>query len=90
MFAHRSFNDDAAFRFFLGQAAIIMIEDHVIDFGKSLGLKDSAFWRLLGFAWTVVVLGAMSQIWTAPVVDHGMWIHDRGMDVFGIGPPVAP
>jgi hypothetical protein len=90
MFAHRSFNDDAAFKFFLGQAPIILIEDHIIDFGKSLGLQDSVFSRLVGFVWTVFALGAMSQMWTAPVVDHGMWVHDRGIDIFGIGPPAAP
>jgi hypothetical protein len=89
MFVHRSFNNDAAFKFFLGQAVVIMIEDHLVDFGKSLGFKDSAFWRLAGFVWTVFTIGAMSQAWTARVVDHGMWIHDRGIDVFGIGPPVA-
>lgn len=86
MFVHRSFNDDAALAFFLAQAFIIMVEDHVIELGKSLGLKDSAFWRFVGFAWTVFALGASTQAWTSRVVGKGMWIHDRGQDYLGIGP----
>lgn len=86
MFIHRSFEDDAALTCFLGQAVIIMIEDHVIELGKSLGLKDSTFWRCVGFCWTIFALGASTQIWTCAVVDRGLWIHDRGRDFFGIGP----
>lgn len=86
MFVHRSFSDDAAFAFFLGQAAIIMVEDHVIDFSKKLGFKDSTFWRLVGFVWTVFVIGISSEPWANHAIDNGMWIHDRALDIFGIGP----
>lgn len=90
MFVHRSFEDDAAFACFIGQAAIIMVEDHVIDFGKRLGFKDSIFWRLVGFAWTVFAIGASFTGWTSCVVDHGMWFHDRTQDIFSVGPQIVP
>jgi hypothetical protein len=86
MFVHRSLNNDGAFAFFLAQAAIIMVEDHVIELGKRLGLKDSKFWRLVGFAWTVFAIGVSSEPWASRVIDNGMWVHDRALDVFGIGP----
>jgi hypothetical protein len=86
MFVHHSLKDDSAFAFFLGQAAIIMIEDHIIDLGRSLGFRDSTFWRLVGFAWTVLAIGSSSKGWTNSLVDNGMWVHDRTRDVVGIGP----
>ena len=86
MLVHRSFNDDRAIEVFLGQAVAIMIEDHVVDFGKSFGLKDSLVWRLVGFAWTVFFLGVSMQRWTGQILNHGMWVHDRAPDYFGVGP----
>jgi hypothetical protein len=83
---HRSLEDDGAFAVFIGQAVIIMIEDHIIDLGKRLGFKDSVFWRLVGFVWTVLAIGASTEKWTSNVVGHGMWVHDRKPDYFGIGP----
>lgn len=86
MLVHRSPEDDAAFVVFLGQAVIIMIEDHIIDFGKTLGLRDSVVWRVVGFVWTMFVVGATLQKWSGSVIGHGMWIHERERDFFGIGP----
>ncbi|KAH7075826.1 membrane bound O-acyl transferase family-domain-containing protein [Paraphoma chrysanthemicola] len=86
MVVHRSLDEDAAFATFIGQAVIIMAEDHVIALGKRLGLRDSAFWRLVGFAWTVLAIGASTERWTGKVVGHGMWVHDRKPDYFRIGP----
>ncbi|KAF2844842.1 hypothetical protein T440DRAFT_502861 [Plenodomus tracheiphilus IPT5] len=88
MLTHGSFNDDASFVCFMLQAVIIIVEDHVIHFGKRLGLKDSWFWRLLGFVWTVSVLGATMEKWVGLVIEHGMWISPRQMDWFKIGPQV--
>jgi hypothetical protein len=86
MLIHRSLEDDGAFAVFIGQAVIIMIEDHIIGLGKRLGFKDSVFWRLVGFVWTVLAIGASTEKWTSNVVGHGMWVHDRKPDYFGIGP----
>jgi hypothetical protein len=88
MFVHGSFEDDAAFTFFLGQAAIILVEDHLIDLGKKLGFRDSAFWRIVGFVWTVLAIGAGTERWSAKQIGHGMWIHERALDIFGIGPQI--
>lgn len=90
MLTLRSLDDDAAFAFFIGQAVIIMVEDHVIDFGKSLGLRDALFWRLVGFSWTVFAIGASGEKWTSILTGHGMWVHERASDWFGIGPKVIP
>jgi hypothetical protein len=89
MLVQRSFEDDGAFVCYVGQAVIIFLEDHIIDVGKKLGFKDSAAWRLVGFAWTIFAIGASLQAWTSNTVAHGVWIHDRARDVFGIGPKVA-
>lgn len=88
MLVHRSLEDDGAWANFLGQALIIMIEDHVIDLGKSLGLRPSIFWKLLGFVWTVFILGATMQVYVGNVIAHGTWVHNRAQDWFSIGPKV--
>jgi hypothetical protein len=89
MLVHRSLEDDAAFTFFLGQAVIIFIEDHLIDLGKKLGFKHSAFWRIIGFVWTVLAVGAGTEPWSAKAIEHGIWIHSRALDVFRIGPQIV-
>lgn len=86
MFAHGSLEDDGSFEFFMCQALAIMIEDHVIDVGKSFGLKDSRFWRLCGFVWTILALGAGTQRYSSKTITSGMWVHDRVPDWFGLGP----
>ncbi|KAH9874969.1 hypothetical protein J1614_004457 [Plenodomus biglobosus] len=86
MLTHGSFNDDASFALFMTQAAIIMVEDHIIEFGKKLGLKDSQFWRSVGFLWTVFILGATSEKWVGLLIENGTWIHDREVDWFKLGP----
>jgi hypothetical protein len=89
MLVHRSFEDDGAFVCFVGQAAIIMVEDHAIDLGKRLGFKDSVFWRVVGFTWTVFVIGASMENWCSRSVGQGIWVHARARDVFGIGPKIS-
>jgi len=81
--------NDGSVAFFMGQAAIIMLEDHVVDLGKKLGLRDSMQWRCVGLVWTVFAVGASFQRWSSTSVGHGMWIHDRRSDWFGIGPSVV-
>jgi hypothetical protein len=88
MFSH-SFNDDGAFLYFIGQAGIIMVEDHVVDLGKQLGFADSLFWRLVGCMWTVLAIGATTQVWLSAQMKHGMWAHDRAHDFFGVGPKMV-
>ncbi|KAF2029030.1 hypothetical protein EK21DRAFT_101397 [Setomelanomma holmii] len=86
MLTHRSFEDDGAFAVFIGQAVIIMFENHVIALGKKMGLKDSISWRVIGLVWTVFAIGTSTDRWTCNVVGHGMWVHDRKPDYFGIDP----
>ncbi|KAJ8106496.1 hypothetical protein OPT61_g9497 [Boeremia exigua] len=86
MLCHASLNDDQAMQVFVYQAVIIFVEDHLIDFGKKCGLRDSVFWRLVGFCWVVLVVGASFESWTGRLLSHGLWVHDRESDFFGIGP----
>lgn len=86
MLIHRSFEDDGALSCFIGQAVIIMVEDHVIEIGKRVGFKDSRFWRLVGFFWTIFAMGASCQSWTTQVIQRGMWVHTKIPDFLGLGP----
>jgi hypothetical protein len=88
MLVHRSMEDDNAMRVFLLQGVIIMVEDYVIDFGKRLGLKDSLFWRLVGAVWTVLAIGISLESWIGTQTGHGMWVHPREQDWFGVGPDI--
>jgi hypothetical protein len=86
--AHKSFDDRAAFIHFFWQATAIMVEDHVIDLGKAMGLKDSKFWRTVGFVWTTLWFGFSTIAYTNELVESGIWIHAQQVDFFGVGPKV--
>jgi hypothetical protein len=88
LFTH-SFNDDGTFLYFIYQAIIIMFEDHVIDLGKRLGFTDGMVWRAVGFVWTVLAIGATTQMWVGTQIEHGIWVHERVHDFFGVGPKVG-
>jgi hypothetical protein len=88
MLCHGSLEEDGAFLAFLLQAPIILIEDHVISIGKSFGLRDSLFWRLVGFAWTILAIGVSLDSWIDSQLRHGMWVQAREPDWFGIGPRI--
>lgn len=86
MLCHRSLQNDDAMRVFMYQAVLIFVEDHVIDFGKRWGFRDSRFWRVVGFVWTMLAVGTSLQGWTSKTLGHGLWVHDREKDFFGLGP----
>jgi hypothetical protein len=88
MLCHASFNGDYAMKVFICQAIIIFIEDHVVELGKKCGFKDTTFWRLIGFGWTLFALGVSLQDWVSSTLGHGLWKHEREVDWFGIGPKV--
>jgi hypothetical protein len=75
------------FSFFMAQALAIMVEDHVIALGHSLGLRNHPVWRLLGFMWVVVWFGS-NTAWFSNLLAEGIWNHQRGLDVFKLGPPL--
>ncbi|KAH7116819.1 membrane bound O-acyl transferase family-domain-containing protein [Dendryphion nanum] len=86
MLCHRSFDDDdAAFAVFMAQAVAIFIEDHVIEFGKRIGLRDSFTWRSVGYLWVVAWFGLSVIPYTSRGVSHGIWIHNKTHDYFGVG-----
>ncbi|KAJ4988751.1 tat pathway signal sequence [Stagonosporopsis vannaccii] len=86
MLCHASLNDDHAFKVFVLQAVIIFIEDHLIELGKKCGLRGGLLWRVVGFCWVAIAVGASFQVWTGKLLRHGLWVHDREVDIFGIGP----
>lgn len=88
MLAHKSFDDDAAVLCFLLQATGIMVEDHVIDLGKYMGLRDSMAWRMVGYVWTISWFGLSTIMYTSRIVEAGIWIHAKQVDLFGVGPRV--
>ncbi|KZM18814.1 uncharacterized protein EKO05_0006641 [Ascochyta rabiei] len=89
MLYHGSFEDDRAIKVFLAQAVIIFFEDHLFEFGKRLGFKDSLFWRLVGLVWTILAVGASMESWTGSLLKYGLWVHEREQDWFGIGPKIS-
>ncbi|KAF2116638.1 membrane bound O-acyl transferase family-domain-containing protein [Lophiotrema nucula] len=89
MLTHRSIAKgkyDVAY--FMAQPVAILIEDHVIDLGRHLGLRDSPAWRMVGYIWTVAWFGLSTIRYADSMVSSGMWIHDKNMyrNVLGIGP----
>lgn len=82
-----SLDDDVgSMRFFLGQAVVILVEDHVIALGKRMGFRDAVGWRLLGFVWTLLAVGWGTEGFLNRLLARGLWTHDRTPDWFGVGP----
>jgi hypothetical protein len=44
-------SDFGEWKFFLYQAVAIMLEDHIVDAAKTVGLQQNRFWKGIGFAW---------------------------------------
>jgi hypothetical protein len=86
MLVHKSLDDDAAVLCFFFQATGIMVEDHVIGMGKYMGLKDSTTWRMVGYVWTISWFGLSTIMYTSRIVENGIWIHAKQVDLFGVGP----
>ncbi|KAF2810461.1 uncharacterized protein BDZ99DRAFT_312505 [Mytilinidion resinicola] len=74
------------FTFFMAQALAIMIEDHVVALGRKLGARDRLAWRVLGYVWVTLWFG-LNSAWFSAAIVNGIWNHQRGADVFGLGPP---
>ncbi|KAF2093444.1 hypothetical protein NA57DRAFT_48353 [Rhizodiscina lignyota] len=75
--------DTGEIPFWMAQATAIMIEDHVVSFGKQLGLKDSEFWRFAGFVWVGVWFSWSPQTLFGNSVEDGFLISRRPPDMFG-------
>ena len=89
MLCYRDFRDNSEYFFFLSQAVVIMIEDHVMHFGRYLGLRDSLLWRMVGYSWTVVWFGMSMRVYSLAAIRAGIWYHRPTVDIFGIGPAKA-
>ncbi|KAE9994733.1 hypothetical protein EG327_002997 [Venturia inaequalis] len=62
-------------RFFFLQAVAIMIEDHVIAFGRDvLGIRANRFWKGVGFCWFIVWTSWSRRSWYGPQVEKGFWL----------------
>ncbi|EJU05269.1 hypothetical protein DACRYDRAFT_61705 [Dacryopinax primogenitus] len=59
--------------FFTLQAVCIACEDHVIIIGKRLGLKDTMWTRLIGYAWVVTWITLSNPIRAESLVHGGLW-----------------
>ncbi|PSN63634.1 hypothetical protein BS50DRAFT_557722 [Corynespora cassiicola Philippines] len=78
--------DDASIACFMSQALVILVEDHIIKFAGSMGLKKSRFWRYFGYCWTTLWFGISTCSFTSSITGNGLWIHPVQYDLFGIGP----
>ena len=55
-----------AITYFVLNACVITIEDIVIALGKRAGLKGSWRWRLVGYAWVVLIFAILLPGWNEP------------------------
>ncbi|QDS71874.1 hypothetical protein FKW77_010108 [Venturia effusa] len=73
-------------RFFVYQAIVIMVEDHVIAFGRDvLHIKANRFWKVVGFCWTIFWQLLSNKNRYGLAIEHGMWVTRRGTDWLGLG-----
>jgi len=68
-------------RFFLAQAVAIMVEDHVVEVGRRWGLRETWYWRAVGYVWTVGWFSYSLRDWIGRNVGMGSWEHARGNDL---------
>jgi Membrane bound O-acyl transferase family len=68
--------DPRPIRFFLYQAIAITFEDAIIALAKRVGLKNSMFYRLLGYAWVYFCLLVTLAHWMDPLNAVGIGEYD--------------
>ncbi|EUC28107.1 hypothetical protein COCCADRAFT_110011 [Bipolaris zeicola 26-R-13] len=86
MLVNQAWTDDGGFVFFMSQAVIILVEDHLIALGKKMGFRDNWMWRVVGLVWTVIMVGWPAEYWVSRHISYGIWVHQRSPDLLGIGP----
>jgi hypothetical protein len=59
--------------FFLSQAVIIMIEDHVLDAAKAAGIKPNFFWHSVGYIWVIAWFSYSLRFWMDGLARAGFW-----------------
>ncbi|KIK71663.1 hypothetical protein GYMLUDRAFT_147950 [Collybiopsis luxurians FD-317 M1] len=58
-------------KFFVSQAAVIMIEATIIGLGKRIGIRDGILIRLLGYTWTLSWFALSLPMWVDPMYHNG-------------------
>ncbi|KAH7556534.1 hypothetical protein J3E72DRAFT_383847 [Bipolaris maydis] len=86
MLVNKAWSDDGGFVFFISQAVIILVEDHLITLGKKMGFRDNWMWRMVGLVWVVIMVGWTAEYWVRRHISYGIWVHERSPDLLGIGP----
>ncbi|EMD64284.1 hypothetical protein COCSADRAFT_89894 [Bipolaris sorokiniana ND90Pr] len=86
MLVNQAWSDDGGSVFFMSQAVIILVEDHLIALGKKMGFRDNLMWRMVGLVWTVIMIGWPAEYWIRRQISYGIWVHERSPDLLGIGP----
>ncbi|EUC48501.1 hypothetical protein COCMIDRAFT_23675 [Bipolaris oryzae ATCC 44560] len=86
MLVNQAWTDDGGLVFFGSQPVIILVEGHLIELGKKMGFRDNWMWRVVGFVWTVIMIGWTAEYWVRRHISYGIWVHERCPDLFGIGP----
>jgi len=56
----------SAISYFVLNACVITLEDMVIALGKRAGLRESWRWRIVGYAWVVLIFTILLPGWNDP------------------------
>jgi hypothetical protein len=70
-------NDVGSWWFFMSQAVVILVEDHVLDASKAMGLRRNAFWQGLGYLYVFAWLSFSLRFYMAGLISIGMWLLPR-------------
>lgn len=82
-------HDTGNFTFFMSQAVMIFVEDHVIAGLRELGFRDRRAWRVVGYCWTVAWLLYSYRWWVGPQLSEGAGVFPSPIiDLFGLIPSV--
>lgn len=89
MLCNRTFFDDWAFATFMAQPVALSMEYHVINFAKFCGLRQSPFWRLVGYLWVLGWIGFSFRFYMSALIVRGMWLHQPMGNLLGFGPDIS-
>lgn len=69
-------HDLGEWNFYIGQAAAIMFEDHIIALGKRMGFREGPLWRAVGFVWVVAWFSWSLPWWSGQMIQTGQLLSE--------------
>jgi hypothetical protein len=67
-------SEGSEYFFFVSQAVVILVEDHILSLGRKIGLEFNLFWRLVGYLWVFCWFTYSFRPYAECAIALGAWV----------------